>query len=120
MLHPTAILTPGLHIHGNHQYTAVIQNKMLSKKTKLKRQYAGSRIDLNLENDEPNTGLMPNKTTSRRNSMRRASTVVGMPSSGLFNIIENRKLKNDDEQDISKLRGKLENLVIYFRLKSLN
>ena len=78
----------------------------MSNKAQLKRQYAGSRRNLNFVDDEEEIKMPVNKTTYRRNSMRRASTLLGIPS----NTIEHNRLKNDEEQDLSNLRGKLENL----------
>ena len=78
----------------------------MSYKAQLKRQYSGSKSNLNFVDDENEVKILVNKMKSRRSSMRRASTLVGIPS----DIVEKNKLKNDEEQDISNLRGKLENL----------
>ena len=49
-----------------------------SKKAKLMRQYAGSRIDLSLDDDDNKDLLLPSR--SRRNSVRKGSIFVGSKS----------------------------------------
>ena len=46
-----------------------------SKKAKLMRQYAGSRIDLSLDDDDNKDLLLPSRS-SRRNSVRKGSIFV--------------------------------------------
>ena len=47
------------------------------KKAKLMRQYAGSRIDLNLDDDVNKSDFLSSGKSGRRASMRKGSVFVG-------------------------------------------